>query len=85
MVGGYFSDMMSILRQIRMSLAHRGSMWIVVGDSCYAHIQIRTAEIIAELAAAAGWRVQTLEGCRSMRCPAQHGGRPELSETLLVP
>lgn len=84
MVGGYFSDMVTVLRCVHASLTRQGSVWIVVGDSRYANVQIHTAKILAELAENVGWRVQRIEDCRSMRCSPQHGGRPELSETLLV-
>ncbi len=84
MVGGYFSDIMAVLTRAHRSLARRGSVWMVVGDSRYADVQVRTAEIISELASHADWRLDTVEPCRSMRASAQQGGRPELSETLIV-
>jgi len=84
MVGGYFNDIMSVLNQIGRRLARRGSVWMVVGESCYGQVQIETADIIAELAPGAGWRVAQVEAFRSMRSSPQHGGRPELAETLVV-
>ena len=84
MVGAYFTDLLSVLGQIRKSLTVRGSVWMVVGDSRYANIQIKTADILAELAVNAGWQLKTIEDCRSMRSSPQQGGQPALAETLVV-
>ena len=84
MVGGYFADIMKVLGLLRGSIAPSGSVWMVVGDSCYADVQVETAGIIAQLAPRVGWQVKTVEPCRSMRASAQQGGRFELAETLIV-
>jgi hypothetical protein len=84
MVAGYFADMSLVLKGISESIARRGLVWMVLGDSRYADVRIRTASILAELAKDAGWKLQAFEPCRSMRASAQQGGRRELAETLLV-
>jgi hypothetical protein len=84
MVGAYFTDLLAVLSGIHRSLATRGRVWIVVGESRYGHVQIETAEILVQLLPANGWRVEGLEDCRSMRSSPQHGGRTELAETLLI-
>lgn len=84
MVGAYFADMMSIIGSIGGKLSPEGSLWLVVGDSRYAGIQISTAEIIGQLAAQRNWRLRGYEPFRSMRLSAQQGGRPELAETLIM-
>ena len=84
MVGGYFSDILDVLNKLRSWISQDGSVWMVVGDSRYAGIQIQTAEIIAELAPQVGWQIDRLEPCRSMRASAQQGGQFQLSETLIV-
>lgn len=84
MVGGYFADMAVVLKGVREGLAARGLAWIVVGDSRYSTVRVRTGRILAELAQSTGWSLQAVEPCRSMRASAQQGGRRELSETLLV-
>ena len=84
MVGAYFADIMSIIGDIGGNLTPGGSLWLVVGDSRYAGIQISTAQIIGELATGVNWRLRGYEPFRSMRLSAQQGGRPELAETLIM-
>lgn len=83
MVGGYFADLMTIIRRIGSRLSTQGSLWLVVGDSQYAGIPISTADIIGQLASTEGWAIRGFEPFRSMRLSAQQGGRPELAETLI--
>lgn len=84
MVGAYFSDLMGIIGRIGGRLTPGGSLWLVVGDSQYAGIQIATAKIVGALAAGQGWKLRGYEPFRSMRLSAQQGGRPELTETLIM-
>jgi len=84
MLGGYFSDVLAVLRLLKQRISRHGSVWMVVGDSRYADVQVETARIIIDLAVRDGWRFDILEACRSMRSSPQHGGRHELSENLLV-
>lgn len=84
MVAGYFADLMDVLRWLRGGLRAGGSAWMVVGDSRYADVKIRTAEILAQLSARQGWMLRFCEPCRSMRLSPQQGGHHDLSETLLV-
>lgn len=84
MLGGYFADMLTVLDRLYNAIISRGSVWIVVGDSQYAGIQIQTARVLSELTQGQGWRVSTFEPFRAMRSSAQQGGRPQLAETLLV-
>ncbi len=84
MVGGYFADLIGVVRRVQQCLNPGGGTWLVVGDSRYAGINIATAEILVELAEASGWKVRQKEPFRSMRSSAQQGGRPELAETLIV-
>ena len=84
MVAGYFADMMQVMCWLRTNVARHGSVWMVVGDSRYAEIQIETGAILVELAEASGWEIRTIEPWRSMRASAQQGGRHELAETLIV-
>ena len=84
MVAAYFADLLSVMDGIRGRLRPGGSTWFVVGDSRYAGVQIATANIMAELMGASGWRIKSLEPFRSMRYSAQQGGHPKLAETLIV-
>lgn len=83
MVGAYFADLMDVVRQIGRKITAGGSLWLVVGDSRYAGIQIATANIVGELATGEQWSLRGYEPFRSMRLSPQQGGRPELSETLI--
>ena len=84
MIGGYFADLMKVLRRVSVTLSDDGLCWIVVGDSRYGGVRVPTAQIIAELSSDAGWKVQASESFRSMRSSAQQGGHQDLPETLLV-
>jgi hypothetical protein len=84
MVGGYFADMVQILKSITSHLPARGQIWMVVGDSRYAGVPIRVDEILAQLAASMGCRLVRKEPFRSMRASPQQGGSQSLAETLLV-
>ena len=84
MVGAYFADIIGIMDRLRSGIRSGGTLWIVVGDSCYAGVKIPTANIIAELLTPLGWSVKGLEPFRSMRLSAQQGGRSELAENLII-
>ncbi len=84
MIGAYFADLVSVLRQLHTVLREDGSVWLVVGDSRYAGVHVPAAEIVAELAPRAGFGLRHVEPSRSMRASAQQGGQAELVETLLV-
>ncbi len=83
MVGAYFADLMQVISRVKARLKPSGRCCIVVGDSRYGGVLVATAEILAELATDAGWRVQTIEPVRAMRSSAQQG-LTDLSESLLV-
>lgn len=83
MVRGYFGDLFRVLYEIAPRLRPSGSAWIVVGASSYAGVRINTADILAELAPAAGYSVLRFEPFRSMRASPQQGGHHALPETLL--
>jgi DNA modification methylase len=84
MIGGYFHDMLGIIQDISKVLNPGGAMWIVVGDSRYAHVPVPAATILIELASGLGLEVDRIESLRAMRTSAQQGGRHQLSENLLV-
>lgn len=84
MVGAYFSDLVKILFQLSRTVVVGGSVWIVIGDSRYAGVQIPSARVLAEVAESLGWTSIKLEAIRAMRTAAQQGGERELTESLLV-
>ena len=84
MVTGYFADMTSILSGVRNCLNPDGELWMVVGDSRYAGIDVPVGDILGELAAANSFDILKCEPFRSMRSSPQQGGRRELAESLVV-
>lgn len=84
MIGQYFRDMRQVLALLHDRLTTKGEVWAVVGDSQYAGIKIRTAQILADFAPSLGYRVLNIEPFRSMRTSAQQGGQHRLAESLLV-
>ena len=84
MVGGYFSDLLDVVGNLRQILSPGALAWIVIGDSRYAGVQIPTSTVLAELVENCGWNVHTTEPCRSIRTSPQQGGQKVLNEQLLV-
>lgn len=84
MVGAYFDDMGKVLKGLRATLRKNGRVYMVVGDSKYAGIDVPVGKILAEQAPVLGYQVITLEPFRSMRTSPQQGGLHELPETLIV-
>ena len=84
MLGAYFAEMSEIVKLVQALLTPGGIICIVVGDSCYAGVPIRVAQILAELSATTGVSVDRVLALREMRKSAQQGGEIQLSENLLV-
>lgn len=84
MLGAYFAEMLGILQSLRLVLNSGGTIWMVVGDSRYAGVAFKVANVLAELAQAEGLSVERLETLREMRASAQQGGQAQLAESLLV-
>lgn len=84
MIGAYTTDMAEVLRALRANLRSGGRVYMVVGDSRYAGIDVPIATILAEISPQLGLAPIHLEPCRSMRSSPQQGGRVELAETLIV-
>ena len=75
MIAGYAGDMANVLARLSIGLRPRGRVYMVVGDSRYAGIQVPAAMILAETAQHLGFDVLALEPCRSMRSSPQQGGQ----------
>ena len=84
MIDAYGNDMAVILKKLATDMRPFGRIYMVVGDSRYADINIPVATILAEIATTLGYDVKELEPCRSMRTSPQQGGRQDLQETLIV-
>lgn len=84
MIAAYFQDMHDILQALYTNLRLGGRIYLVVGDSQYADVQVPVAGIISEVGKLLNYRILKLERFRSMRVAPQQGGRKQLSETLLI-
>lgn len=84
MIGAYTADMAIILKGLAAKLRAQGRIYMVVGDSRYANIDVPIAAILAEVSPGLGLEPLRVEPCRSMRASPQQGGRPELAESLVV-
>ena len=84
MVDAYADDMRSIMLALHGRLRPGGRMYMVVGDSRYAGVDVPVAQILVEEAPALGYHVVRNEPFRSMRASPQQGGKAELPETLIV-
>lgn len=84
MIGAYTADMALILKGLAAKLRAQGRIYMVVGDSRYANIDVPIAAILAEVSPGLGLEPLRVEPCRSMRASPQQGGRPELAESLVV-
>jgi hypothetical protein len=84
MIAAYFDDIGGILKVLSARLRERGRVYMVVGDSQYAGIDVPVAAILAEQAPTHGYELVRAEPFRSMRASPQQGGGHELSETLMV-
>lgn len=84
MIGGYAGDLAIVMAKLWKSLRSGGRVYVVVGDSRYAGVNIPVAEILTEIARSLDYGIVGQEPCRSMRSSPQQGGRHELKETLVV-
>ena len=84
MIGAYARDMAIVMAKLSTGLRTRGRVYMVIGDSRYAGVDVPIAKIVTEIAPQLGYKIAGLEPCRSIRSSPQQGGRYELSETLIV-
>lgn len=84
MIEAYADDMRSIMGTLHSRLRPDGRLYMVVGDSRYAGVDVPVAQILAEEAPGLGYEVLRNEPFRSMRASPQQGGKAELAETLIV-
>jgi hypothetical protein len=87
MIAAYFDDIATVLTALCGQLRPDGRIYMVVGDSGYAGIDVPVAQVLKELAPEIGFEFVTEERFRSMRSmrlsPCQ-GACEELAERLLV-
>jgi hypothetical protein len=84
MVSAYFADMDKVIGGLARVLTNRGRIYMAVGDSRYAGVDIRVSKILTELAYRYNLQLVSETPFRSMRSSPQQGGQLELAETQLV-
>ena len=84
MLESYFFEMSGLLEKMMMAKKRNGRIWIVVGDSQYAGVEIETGRILSEIAKNLGYQIVKTELSRKLRTSPQQGGTPRLGETILV-
>ncbi len=84
MVGAYCEDLTLVLSNLRRSLREHGRVYMVVGDSRYAGVNVPVAAILNEIAPTLSFNVLSSEPFRSMRVSPQQGGQTGLPESLIV-
>lgn len=88
MLRGYFEDSFAVLREVRRVLCVGGSAALVVGNASYCGHPIAVDLYLAELAEAAGLRVDGVESLRlrgnSAQQMATHGRRPSRESAVLL-
>lgn len=84
MIGSYFQELLQILKVMRDKKSAGGHIWIVVGNSKYAGIEVASADILAELANRIGYEIIEKSNTRDMRTSPQQGGQKSLAENLLI-
>lgn len=83
MIGAYFFDLHSILRQLRGKMRSDGAVVMTIGDSRYANVLVDVGEILSELAPSAGYRCEAIQPIRAMKSSAQQGWSMSLSEEMV--
>ena len=84
MVGAYIEDLSIVLGKLSKNMRSHGRVYMVVGDSRYAGVDIPVAKILSEIAPSLDYDLVEAESCRSIRSSPQQGGQRELPETLIV-
>jgi hypothetical protein len=84
MVISYFADMLALMNDIANSLVVGGRMYVVIGNSMYAGIEVDVGRILEQLAPRANLTFLSRTPFRSMRSSPQQGGKKELEESLLI-
>jgi len=84
MIETYFFEMSNLLENLSKSKKPNGRVWIVVGNSQYAGVEIETGRILADIAKGLGYTVVKNDISRKLRTSPQQGGSPRLGEAILV-
>ncbi|MGD1012075.1 MAG: hypothetical protein ABR925_06040 [Acidimicrobiales bacterium] len=63
----YFSDMKAVFAAVHTVAANRARFHMDIGDSCFAGIHVPTPDLLADVAATEGWRLESSQLIRRRR------------------
>jgi len=89
MVQAYFDDLLAVIRELFRVLVSGGQLWLVIGTSAYANVQIPVDLLLGELIETVGFHLEGVFFLRNMRSSGQHwqqqnGGPAPLRESLVI-
>jgi len=88
MVSSYFYDMEHVLKETYRIAKSNSQLWFVVGTSAYLGVEIPVDLILANIATACGWKLDSVNALRKLRTSSQCVGEKEqkvrLRESLII-
>ena len=88
MVSSYFQDMEAVLKESYRVSKENAQIWIVVGTSAYAGIEIPVDLILADIAKNNGWKLDGVYALRKLRtssqCLDENQEKVHLRESLII-
>lgn len=88
MVSSYFYDMEEVLKQSYRVAKRNSQLWFVVSTSAYSGVEIPVDLILADIATAHGWKLDSVNALRKLRtssqCVNENQQKIRLRESLII-
>lgn len=88
MVSSYFYDMEEVLKQSYRIAKRNSQLWFVVSTSAYSGVEIPVDLILADIATALGWELDSVNALRRLRtssqCVDENQQKVRLRESLII-
>jgi len=88
MVSSYFYDMETVLKESYRIAKNNSQLWFVVSTSAYSGFEIPVDLILADLATAHGWELDSVNALRKLRtssqCVGENKQKVRLRESLII-
>ena len=88
MVSSYFYDMEEVLKQSYRIAKRNSQLWFVVSTSAYSGVEIPVDLILADIATAQGWELDSVNALRKLRtssqCINENQQKVRLRESLII-
>lgn len=88
MVSSYFYDMEEVLKQSYRIAKRNSQLWFVVSTSAYSGVEIPVDLILADIATAQGWELDSVNALRKLRtssqCIDENQQKVRLRESLII-